>query len=325
MENKEQITTIGKLFDIEYGQREYHNKEWLEGNEGNNVLISSKGDDNGVYGFFDIANEYNIDFITVPNTGTIGHAFLQTNNCSVDDNCLVLIPKDKIEIRQLYQIVFQIRLNKWKYRYGRQITPKRLSLQKIRLINSKINYDDFIKQITPKKKKKNKVQENKDIKLVPVVYIKKIQENGLCILNKKTALPQNQLEIGKIPYVTTSSKNNGVSGYYDGESNFKGKCLTVALNGSVGETFFQFDDFMTSGDNAVLTLNNKYNPYLLFYIAVMIKNHRWRYNYYRKLSLTKLNKMRIPIPFKNAKDIDLDYIKKIVENSYGFNELKKYL
>ena len=35
--------------------------------------------------------------------------------------------------------------------------------------------------------------------------------------------------------------------------------------------------------------------------------------------------MQIPIPFKNAKDVDLDYIKKIVENSYGFDELKKYL
>lgn len=163
------------------------------------------------------------------------------------------------------------------------------------------------------------------IKFTPVVYIEKIQENGLCFVNKKTALPQNALEQGNIPYVTTSSFNNGVSGYYDEEPNFKGKCLTVALNGSVGETFFQFDDFITGGDNAVLTLRNRCNPYLLFYIAVMIKNHQWRYNYYRKLSLTKLEKMQIPMPFKNVKDIDLDYIKKIVENSYGFNELKKYL
>lgn len=325
MKNKEKITTIGKLFDIEYGQKEYHNKEWLEGSEGNNILISSKGDDNGVYGFFDIDDKYNADFITVPNTGTIGHSFLQTKDCSVDDNCLVLIPKNKIEIERLYQIAFQIRLNKWKYGYGRQITPKRLSLQKIRLIDSKINYDDFIKQVTPKKKKKKKIQENKNIKLVPVVYIKNTQENGLCIFNKKTALPQNQLETGMVPYVTTSSKNNGVSGYYDEESNFKGKSLTVALNGSVGETFFQFDDFITSGDNAVLTLKNGYNPYLLFYIAVMIKNHQWRYNYYRKLNLTKLNKMQIPVPFKNSNDTDKNYIKKIVENSYGFDELKKYL
>jgi len=325
MKTKEKITTIGKLFDVEYGQKEYHNKEWLEGNEGDNILISSKGDDNGIYGFFNIKNKYVANFITVPSTGTIGHAFLQIENCSVDDNCLVLIPKIKIKIEQLYQVAYQIRLNKWKYRYGRQITPKRIKLQEIKIIDGEINYSDFVNKITPKKKNKLKIKENKNIKLVPVVYEKNKQENGLCIIGKKTALPQNQLEDGKTPYVTTSSKNNGVSGYYDEEPNFNGKCLTVALNGSVGETFFQFDDFITSGDNAVLFFKNSYNPYLLFYIGTMIRNHRWRYNYYRKLSLTKLNKMQTPMPFKNVKDIDLDYIKKIVENSYGFDELKKYL
>jgi len=324
MTNKE-VTTIGSLFDVEYGQKEYHNKEWLEGNEGHNILISSKGDDNGIYGFFSIENNYQTPLITIPSTGTIGHAFLQENNCSVDDNCLVLIPKIKIPKEKLYQIVYQIRLNKWKYKYGRQITPKRIKAQEIKLIESKINYETFVKENTPKKKEKQKIKENKNIKLVPVIYLKDKQENGLCELNKKTALPQNQLEDGNTPYVTTSSKNNGVSGYYDEDPNFKGKCLTVALNGSVGETFFQFDDFITSGDNVVLTLQNEYNPYLLFYISVMIKNHQWRYNYYRKLNLTKLKKMNIPMPFKNDKELDLEYIKNIVENSYGFDELKKYL
>ncbi|HBO17109.1 MAG: N-6 DNA methylase [Candidatus Moranbacteria bacterium GW2011_GWE2_35_2-] len=179
--------------------------------------------------------------------------------------------------------------------------------------------------IKTKKWRSKHIGKQPKIKFIPVIYIKEEQENGLCIINKKTALPQNSLEIGNIPYVTTSSLNNGVSGYYDEDPNFKGKCLTVALNGSVGETFFQFDDFITSGDNAVLTLKNEYNPYLLFYISVMIKNHQWRYNYYRKLNLTKLKKMNIPMPFKNDKELDLEYIKNIVENSYGFDELKKYL
>ena len=133
------------------------------------------------------------------------------------------------------------------------------------------------------------------------------------------------METGKIPYVTTSSKNNGVSGYYDEKPNFKGKCLTVALNGSVGETFFQFDDFITSGDNAVLTLKGKYNPYLLFYVGMLVKKYSWRYSYVYKLTIARLKKMQIPVPFKNTKDIDSDYIKKIVENSYGFDKLKKYL
>ena len=309
------ITTIGQLFKIEYGQKEYHNKEWLEGTEGKNILISSRGDDSGVFGFFDIANYYKAPVITVPSTGTVGQAFVQNNDCSVDDNCLVLIPQKKLLQEELFQIAFQIRLNKWKYRYGRQITPERLATQKISLIKSKLSYDKLSQKFLPEKSKKIKVLENKNVKLIKV--------NDLCNIQKKTALPQNALEENGTPYVTTTSKNNGISNFVNEEPNTKAKCLTVALNGSVGETFFQFDDFITSGDNAVLTLKDQYNPYLLFYIGAMIKNHQWRYNYYRKLNLSKLKKMTIPTPYKNG-NIDIDYIEKIAKNSYGFEELKKF-
>lgn len=310
------MTTIGQLFKIEYGQKEFENKETLEGDTGENILISSKGDDNGVFGFFSIEDNYKAPFITVPRVGTIGQAFVQNKNCSVDNNCMVLIPQKKLSQEKLFQIALQIRLNKWKYRYGRQITPERLATQKIRLIESKLSYDKLAKKFVPKKSKKFKVLENKNIRLIMI--------SDLCNIQKKTALPQNALEENGTPYVTTTSKNNGISNFVNEEPNTEAKCLTVALNGSVGETFFQFDDFITSGDNAVLTLKDKYDPFLLFYIGVMIKNHQWRYNYYRKLSLIKLKKMTIPLPHKTGK-IDSNYIKKIVENSYGFEELKKYL
>lgn len=311
------ITTIGQLFKIEYGQKEYHNKEWLEGTEGKNILISSKGDDNGIFGFFDIDNNYQAPFVTVPSTGTVGQAFIQEQDCSVDDNCLVLMPIKKLTKEELFQIAFQVRLNKWKYRYGRQITPERLATQKISLIESKLNYNKLSKKFLPEKNKKIKVLENKNIKLIKV--------KDLCDIQKKTALPQNALEENGTPYVTTTSKNNGISNFVNEEPNTKARCLTVALNGSVGETFFQFDDFITSGDNAVLTLKEKYNPCLLFYIGAMIKNHQWRYNYYRKLNLSKLKQMTIPTPYKNGNiDIDIDYIERIVKNSYGFEELKRF-
>ena len=263
------LTTIGKLFDIEYGQKEYENKEPLEGNDGNGILISSKGDDNGVFGFFDIEDYYKAPFITVPRVGTIGQAFAQEKDCSVDNNCMVLIPHKKLSKEELFQIAFQIRLNKWKYRYGRQITPERLATQEISLIDSKIDYNNLSQKLLPKKRAKIKIRENKNIKLVRVI--------DLCEISKKVAVPQNAMEPDGTPYVTTTSKNNGVSDWVGEEPNAKGKCLTVALNGSVGEVFFQFNDFITSGDNAVLTLKTKYNPYLLFYIASEFALGHWTF------------------------------------------------
>ncbi len=119
------IAKIGQLFDICYGQKEYHNKEWLEGDIGNGILISSKGEDNGVYGFFNIDSKFKAPFITVQGYGTIGQAFVQEYDCSVDDHLLVLKPKRKMSISDMYQVAYQIRLLKWKYKYGRGITPSR--------------------------------------------------------------------------------------------------------------------------------------------------------------------------------------------------------
>ncbi len=310
-------TTIKSLFNIEWGQKEYHSKEHLIGNEGKTMLISSSGIDSGVYGFFNIPIKYKAPFITVPSTGTIGQAFLQEYDCCVNDDVLILKPKVKMDYEQFMQVVFQIRKSKWRYSYGRKITPERLMKQEIVLEKLKTHFEELSKILLPKEKPKQKIQENKNIQILKV--------EDLCNIEKKTAVPQNAVNLsGNVPYVTTSSMNNGVSQFTDEEPNFKGKCLSVAMNGSVGEVFFQADDFITSGDNAVLTIKNGYNPYLLFFIGTLLRNHQWRYNYYRKMSLDKLKNLELPIPMKNGK-IDLEYIEKIVKNSYGFDEIKAYL
>ena len=69
-----------------------------------------------VLSFYDINPNYKPPFITVPRVGTIGQAFVQQSNCCVDNNCMVLLPKKTIDIEELYQIAYQIRLNKWKYK-----------------------------------------------------------------------------------------------------------------------------------------------------------------------------------------------------------------
>lgn len=313
------ITTIWELFDVKYWQKVYHNKEFLLWENWNNILISSKWEDNWVYWFFDIENYFKAPFITVPSTWTVWQAFIQEIDCSVDDNCLVLIPKIdfKYSLSDLYSIAFQIRKTKWKYRYWRQITPNRIKEQDIVIEDLKIDVEKRTNELLPKEKDKKQIEENKNIKLVKLT--------DLCIFEKKTALPQNQLELDwNIPYVTTSSKDNWVSNFVFEEVNSIWKCLTVAFNWSVWETFFQFNDFITSWDNVVIRLKWEYNPYLLFYIGYFIKKEKWRYNYYRKLSLWKLEKYIIPMPYI-WNNIDIELIKKLFENSYWSDLLKKYL
>lgn len=119
-------TKLSDIFVISYGMREIHSKEHLE--IGCNSVISSSGTNDGLYGFFDLPPGYTDVCISIPNTGSIGMSYVQEYNCSIDDNCLVLIPKNniKISIEELYYICAYLRMDVWRYRYGRQITELRI-------------------------------------------------------------------------------------------------------------------------------------------------------------------------------------------------------
>ncbi len=311
------ITTIGNLFDITYGQKEFHNKEWLEGTEGKKLLISSKGVDNGAYGFFDIENKYKAPIITVQGYGTIGQAFVQEYDCSVDDHMLILTPKEKMSLEQLYQVAYQIRLTKWKYRYGRGITKSRLETLKINLIKSNIDYEKFSSKIMPKEIEKDKAEISK---------LKSIKLPDICNLQREYSLYLNEVDqsSNRIPYITTTEYDNGIALFCNEDAIFKKGSLTISLDGSCGITFYQFDNFIAGEKTAVLTLKGKENPLLLIYIGAMIRMQSWKYHYGRKLSMNRLSSMEIPIPHKDN-EIDFDYIEKVVKNCYGYEELKKYL
>ena len=308
-------TKIKDLFDIGYGQKEYHNKEWLDGDEGKNMLISSKGVDNGVYGFFNIQNKFKAPIITVQGYGTIGQAFVQECDCSVDDHMLILKPKEKINIYQLHQIAFQIRLTKWKYKYGRGITPDRIKDQEVIMEDLGKDWKSFEKEITPKENKKEKISENKNIEWTKIKDICKIDRKYYLYIN------QINLEIEKTPYVTTTEKENGVSIFCGEEPIVKANKVTIALDGKCGEAFYQIKDFISGEKTAILDHQNKY---FLIYIGACIKLLSWKFHYGRKLSMDRLKDMEIPIPYKNDK-IDFSYIEKLIKNCYGFEELKEFI
>lgn len=231
---------------------------------------------------------------------------------------VVLVPREKMTDEQLYLYATQIQLQKWRFSFSRMVIAQRIKDLPIKEIEFTFSVGKTVSKLMPDESNKIKIKASRRIKLIPLIK--------LCKIERRVAIPENQMEKnGKVPYVTTSSKNLGVSEFVSEKPNSKGKCLSVALNGSCGETFFQFDDFITSGDNAVLTLIEKYNPYLLFYIGLQIYKQKWGFNYYRKLSEKRLRKFVIPMPFNKKGDYDLEFIEGLVKNCYGFEKIKKYL
>lgn len=137
---------LGNYFNIFYGQRALHSKEWLE--EGDSLIVSSSGEYNGCYGFFNFDDLIKPPFATVPSTGSIGVSFVQRLPCGVTDDCLILIPKKGTPEEALYIAAAVVRLERWRFSYGRKITAARIARFKMPINDGLIEWIKRRKQQT---------------------------------------------------------------------------------------------------------------------------------------------------------------------------------
>lgn len=119
--------TIGEYFDIFYGQKELHSRDGIP--PGESLIISPTEQYNGTYGWLTFKTLIKPAFVTVAQTGSIGEAFVQTEPCGVNDDCLILLPKKGKNVSEamLFIAAAVIRLEKWRFSYGRKLTPSRIA------------------------------------------------------------------------------------------------------------------------------------------------------------------------------------------------------
>lgn len=126
-DNSSKPNTIGHYFDIVYGQKELHSRDGIP--PGDTLVISPTEKYNGTYGWLKFDNLIQPPFVTVAQTGSIGEAFVQTEPCGVNDDCLILLPKLNMNLpdSMLFIAAATIRLERWRFSYGRKLTPSRIS------------------------------------------------------------------------------------------------------------------------------------------------------------------------------------------------------
>lgn len=119
--------TIGGMFDVFYGQKELHSREGIAPGEA--LVISPTEAYNGCYGWLHFEKLLLPGFVTVAQTGSIGEAFVQLEPCAVNDDCLVLLPKPGVQVTSAHLIIAAatVRLEKWRFNYGRKLTPGRIA------------------------------------------------------------------------------------------------------------------------------------------------------------------------------------------------------
>lgn len=302
---------VSDFFKVEYGQRVYHSKSFLDDRFGKTPLISSGKNDHGLYGTFDIEPVYK-DVISVANTGSVGWAFYHNYNCCIDDNCLVLIPKNKMSDQQMVYFAMLISKDKYRYMYGRQVTPVRIENIKLPDIPNFV-----IKKEFPNVNKVKRPVSNKKVSL----FDRKLgwfNLGDLFTFEKGERLTKTDRVRGDVALVTAGENNNGVSEDISFE-NFKDK-KKLFENRITVDMFFNvfYHDYKYFSDDNIHTLipiGFVLNRFSSLFLVTILNKLKYKYAYGRQVRLLRLpfEKIKLPVDKKGAPDWQFmeDYIKSL--------------
>ena len=130
---------------------------------------------------------------------------------------------------------------------------------------------------------------------------------------------------GKIPYITSTSTNNGI-GYFINNINstLEKECISVNRNGSVGYSFYHPYTALFSNDTRKLILKNN-NKYVGTFISFMISKQKIKYGYGYKMGTARLKRQKIMLPSKKDGTPNYDFMKKhmILKEIQKIEELLK--
>lgn len=133
-------------------------------------------------------------------------------------------------------------------------------------------------------------------------------------ISKHSSTPEEE---GPIPFVSSSSMNNGVSSFCN-EEPIQENCITVSTNGDCFDAFYQPIPVVLSNDVDVL-FNDNLNKYNAMFICTILRLEKFKWDYGRKPKNGKVYKTVIKLPVKNQDDSepDWDYMTEFIKR-FGF-------
>ena len=137
----------------------------------------------------------------------------------------------------------------------------------------------------------------------------------------------NQAEIGNCPYITRSSINNGLSGYFANIDLInKGNCITIGAEGAVA--FYQSQDFI-AGIKVYTLRNPNLNYFNAMFLITVLNKMTYLYNYGRARILDKIIGEEIMLPVLLTEDCmpKLDENKQYSDSGYvpDFKFMEDYI
>lgn len=294
-----QLIKLSELFEARYGV----NLELcsFEENHKRSVdfipFVSRTENNNGVSSFVKIDSSIKAiqkNTLTVAVSGSVLSTFLQPYDYYSGRDLYYLIPKREMTERELVYYAICIKRNKYKYSYGRQANKTLRDL----LIPAYVP-DNFL---SLKIKKLNR-ESSSDKKIsLDIGSWKWFDYPEVFDLTKGYYNNRPELDARGVPFISATENNNGITDFVArvGTKIFSGKSITVSNDGSIGNAFYQENDFTCSHSVNVIRINKKYgeelNRYIALFLIPLIQKEKFRFNYGFKWRIERMKESKIKLP-----------------------------
>ena len=322
---------VDALFDISGSKTTPKNRLENIGN-GKYPYVTTQTTSNGQAGYFNLYTEKG-KVLTV-DSAVAGFTTYQANNFSASDHVEILTPKFQINKHVALFLTVQFnKNNQKKFSYGYKACQDRLRKTSIILpVNSKGEPDyEFMEEYIKEREAKLKEQYKNHVKARVAELTKEINpaqkwddffiSDIFTSIQRGKRLTKVKQTIGKIPYVSSTSLNNGVDNFIGNDTGVRifQDCLSLANSGSVGSCFYEPFKFVAS--DHVTHLKNNYSKYTYLFLACLLNRLSEKYNFNREINDDRISREKILLPVTPKGEPDYTYM----ENYMKYLEQKKLL
>jgi hypothetical protein len=227
--------------------------------------------------------------ITVALGGSVLSSFVQYKPFYTGFHVMVLEPKKEMRLEEKLFYCHCIKMNAYRYRYGRQANK---TLKDIKLPG----LPDWLKPYTIDFSRIETKIEKRELPLgIPRWRRFRIDEL-FDIRGTKTTM-RDTLEgygYGIYPYVTTQAANNGVNGFYNYYTE-TGNVLVID-SAVAGYCSYQEKNFSASDHVEKLAPRFKLNKYIGLFLVSIINKEGYRYSYGRKCNQIQIKNTAVKLP-----------------------------
>ena len=235
---------------------------------------------------------------------------MQDEDFVTAQNVAVLRPKEPMLEIEKWFYCYALRENRFKFTaFGREVNKYLRDIE----VPSKIPewaYGNTIRNIETKNKEPIPLRDTSSWQWFKV--------RDVFVVSTTPSLTKR--EFGKYPYVSRTSKNNGVSEYvedFDYRANKvyelnDGQCITIGAEGIYA--YYQSESFAT-GVKIYTLRNDNLNKYNALFIITLLNREDYRYNYGRARIKSRIEEEDIKLPVTDNGEVDWvymdDYIKSL--------------